>query len=218
MLRIKICGITNLSDALTASAAGADYLGFILHPKSPRYIAPEAIRTVTDGVRARLPASMRPRLVGVFVNTGTEQVIETVAACGLDLAQLHGDESPEEVVALAGRGYKALRPQTLDQALAGAEAYWRYGVPDGPRLLVDAYHPESYGGTGMQGDWAIAETLAQRYPGLLLAGGLTPASVGGAVAAVRPWGVDVSSGVEVKPGKKDHAKIRTFVEAALAVI
>ena len=158
--------------------------------------------------------------VGVFVNESSTAVAQILDFCGLDLAQLHGEEPPEMVTGeLHGRSYKALRPCSLDEALDLASRYAPAPPLEGetccPALLVDAYHPHLRGGTGETGDWSLAAALAGRYP-LLLAGGLCPANVAEAVRAVRPWGVDVSSGVESAPGQKDHTSVRAFVAAAKA--
>jgi phosphoribosylanthranilate isomerase len=252
-VRVKICGLTNLADAQAALAAGADMLGFIFFPKSPRYITPERAREIIQALKfdrrrptadqgqypAATPAlapersagaSVSGRLsavgtVGVFVDESSAAVAQILDFCGLDLAQLHGEEPPEMITDdLHGRAYKALRPRSLDEAYELASRYVPTSslrLPPGsegcqPALLVDAYHPHLRGGTGETGDWSLAAALTGRYP-LLLAGGLCPANVAEAVRAVRPWGVDVSSGVESAPGQKDHAAMRTFVAAAKAV-
>ena len=132
---------------------------------------------------------------------------------GLDLAQLHGGEPPVVLERLQGRAFKALRSTSLAEAEADAEWYADLGPSAGPDLLLDAYHPQAYGGTGQRADWDTAAALARRYR-LLLAGGLTPANVAEAIARVQPWGVDVSSGVETEPGRKDHAAVRAFIAAA----
>lgn len=218
MTKIKICGITNPQDALLAAAAGADYLGFILYARSPRFVAVAAIRQIADALRGACGATGRPQLVGVFVNAAPAAVAGALADGGLDYAQLHGDEAEAEVAAQSGRAFKALRPADAADALAGAERYWPLSDGGGPRLLVDALAPgDAYGGTGHLADWEAAAAVAQLYPGLLLAGGLTPANVGQAVATVRPWGVDVSSGVEQAPGRKDAAKVRGLIAAVRAV-
>jgi len=208
---VKICGITHLEDARCAASAGADFLGFILYPKSPRYIAPEAAGEIVQAIRAEFGAA--PRCVGVFVDEPVDAVRAAIETVHLDLAQLHGAETPDVVAALAPRAFKALRPQTLAEA---QKAFASYGPPSAPStapaLLVDAYHPQQMGGTGQVADLEIARWLAERCR-LLLAGGLTPDNVADAIAQVRPWGVDVASGVEVSKGKKDHAKVREFIEA-----
>jgi phosphoribosylanthranilate isomerase len=215
-MKIKICGITNLEDALAAVQAGADYLGFIFHPKSPRYVSVAQAQAIVGGVR-RQYRDKRPKGVGVFVNASPAQVRYTLYTAGLHFAQLHGDEGPEAVAAQRGRAYKAVRPASRAEALEAAVQYAGLGPAPGPSLLLDAYHPTEYGGTGVRADWTAAAEVARRVPRLLLAGGLTPDNVAAAVGAVRPWGVDVSSGVEAAPGRKDHAKLRAFIRAALAV-
>jgi phosphoribosylanthranilate isomerase len=229
MTYVKICGITNLEDAEVALRAGADLLGFILYPKSPRYVEPAQVQEILRALRMKLedwrpaPSSMPnlqasiftpPRFVGVFVNEPAARIKEIMAATGLDYAQLHGDESTAMMAALDGVAYKALRPADHDQAVAEAGAYAGLGPAAGPRWLIDAYDPAAYGGTGKRADWTTAAQLARQYPGLLLAGGLTPDNVAAAVAAVQPWGVDVASGVEAEPGRKDHGKVEAFVRKA----
>ena len=131
----------------------------------------------------------------------------------MDLAQLHGDEEPADFAPLTGRIFKALRPTGLDGALAAVETWAPLAAAHGPQLLIDAYHARVYGGTGQKADWTVAAQVAGRYPRTLLAGGLTAENVADAVRAVRPWGVDVASGVETAPGRKDHDKVRAFVIA-----
>jgi phosphoribosylanthranilate isomerase len=207
--RVKICGLTNLADAQSAVDAGADFLGFILYPKSPRYVAPATVAQIIQTLQ--LPTRL-PQTVGVFVNTPVAEIIHLLETTGLDLAQLHGDESEADLAQLAGRGYKAVRP--ADAACAPAALpFTAYPNATTPHLLIDAYHPTLYGGTGHLGDWAVAEALRQTVPRLVLAGGLTPENVPYAIAAVQPWGVDVAGGVEVAPGRKDHVKVRDFVTA-----
>jgi phosphoribosylanthranilate isomerase len=217
MLKIKICGITSLDDGMAAALVGANYLGFIFHPKSPRYVTAGQAQAIAAGVRRQLRAKA-PKFVGVFVNTPPEQVRYVLYTAGLHYAQLHGDEGPEQLVAQRGRAFKAFRPASPAAALDGAVAFGGLGPEAGPQLLIDAYHPTEYGGTGARADWGLAAAVAARVPRLLLAGGLTPDNVSAAVEAVSPWGVDVSSGVEAAPGRKDHTKLREFVRAALAVV
>ena len=220
-MHLKICGITNLDDARVAVAAGADLLGFILYAKSPRYVAPATVKEIVAALRVATGAPFSnlqspispPRFVGVFVNTPLDQVRQTLANTYLDYAQLHGDEPPEMVAALAGRAYKAIRPTTPEDALRLAELYAPLGVETGPHLLIDAFDPTAYGGTGQRADWRAAAEVARLVPGLLLAGGLTPANVTAAIDMVRPWGVDVSSGVEIAPGRKDAREIGAFARA-----
>jgi phosphoribosylanthranilate isomerase len=227
---IKICGLTNLADARVAVEAGADLLGFIFYPKSPRYITPSAAAMIVralrtdqvtgwqgDKVKPSITQSPNdliasaPRFVGVFVNASVAEIEAVVAQVGLDFAQLHGNESEEWFVPLQGRAFKALRPADAATAQSQADHFAPLGCAAGPALMIDAYDPNAYGGTGKQTDWHVAATLARQYPRLLLAGGLTPDNVAAAIDHVRPWGVDVSSGVEAEPGRKDHHKVREFV-------
>jgi phosphoribosylanthranilate isomerase len=214
-IRVKICGLTNVEDALVAIEAGADLLGFILYPKSPRYVEPERLGEMLQEIRQSASVTRPlPRLVGVFVNEPVERVAQILEQTGLDYAQLHGAESPALLRQLPGRAFKALRPTNPEEALQAAQAFAALGPAEGPALMIDAFDPAAYGGTGKQADWQAAATVARQTPGLLLAGGLAPDSVAAAIRTVQPWGVDVSSGVEAAPGRKDHAKMRAFVAAA----
>lgn len=216
MTRVKICGITNLDDALAAIEAGADLLGFVFYPPSPRYVEPSVVARITGELITHY-APLATQLVGVFVDEPVARVREIMARCHLDLAQLHGSEPPVEVRMLQPFAYKAIRPRQRGDAEAAVATY----APvmqisdDRPAFIVDAHHPWRLGGTGQTTDWIAAKVLAWRYP-VLLAGGLTPENVAAAIELVEPWGVDVSSGVEAEPGRKDHQKIRVFVEAARA--
>jgi phosphoribosylanthranilate isomerase len=216
MTKIKICGITNLEDALFATEAGADYLGFIFYPPSKRAIAPQACAPITAALRGHVDC---PLLIGVFVNETAVHINQILSDCRLDLAQLSGDEVPSLVAdtnsPLYGRSYKALQPPSL--TIAETEAEW-YVPPerasDHPALLIDTYHPSLRGGTGETGDWAMSAQLARSIPGLMLAGGLDATNVAAAVRQVRPFAVDVASGVERAPGIKDHAAVRQFIHNA----
>jgi phosphoribosylanthranilate isomerase len=211
MTRVKICGITTLEDAFIAVEAGADMLGFNFYAPSPRYLTPAACRAITDDLRAQLGASC-PLLIGVFVNEPAAGEIVTQA--GLDYAQLHGDESPEALAALAGRAFKAIRPRTVEEVAAQAAVFLPH-APVGdhtPALLVDAYHKDQYGGTGERTSLRIAQAACKATPRLLLAGGLMPDNVAELVRAFRPWGVDVASGVEgATKGRKDSAAVQAFM-------
>ena len=216
MTRIKICGITNLDDARCAARAGADMLGFIFYRKSPRYVTAHKSASIAAAIRDEF-GRHAPRFVGVFVDEPVEQVRATVEAARLDLAQLHGGESPAAVRALYPRAFKAIRPRTEDEARSALAAYTGTAADDDttPGLLVDAYHPQHPGGPGLAADQDVARWLAHRVC-LLLAGGLSPETVVPAIERVRPWGVDVSSGVERQKGVKDHARVRAFIEAVRA--
>jgi len=200
MTKIKICGIRTLNDALAAVDAGADMLGFNFYKKSPRYVDVGMCRSITSVLRTRTHA----RFVGVFVNASAAEIRATMETCGLQLAQLHGDETAEMFAQLAPKAFKAFRgiPENVDG----------YERQDAPALLVDAAVKGVYGGSGEKADWSAAAKLAKQYP-LLLAGGLTPENVAEAVRQVKPWGVDVASGVESRPGSKDAAKMKAFVQA-----
>jgi phosphoribosylanthranilate isomerase len=211
-MHIKICGLTNLDDTLAAVDAGADYLGFNFYSQSPRCVTPDACARLQSAlVRRDLPV----KTVGIFVNHTPAEVAALLDDCGLDLAQLHGDERPEHLTLLWGRAFKAVRQINGLDAADDLDALTRFS-PGQPAFLVDAHSPNVYGGTGQTADWSAASRLAARYP-IFLAGGLTPANVGAAIDQVRPWGVDVASGVEASHGKKDHDKMRAFVKAIHAV-
>jgi phosphoribosylanthranilate isomerase len=203
----KICGITNIEDALVAVTAGADALGFILYRKSPRYLDPMMVQQIV----AQLPPFVVP--VGVFVNEEIKIVRDLMDTCGLALAQLHGDETATYCRELSRPVLKALRLKDRSTFLALAEFQGRAGVRG---FVLDACTDQAYGGTGQVVDWALAREAAQAAT-VVLAGGLTPENVGQALRAVQPYGVDVSSGVEVAPGKKDHEKVRAFLCAVRVV-
>lgn len=203
-MKVKICGITNAEDAEAAVRAGADALGFMMYRKSPRFIEPAAARRII----ASLPPFVLP--VGVFVNEEAKAVRDLMDECGFALAQLHGDESSAYCQDLGRPALKALRLKDRGTLLALAEFHGRANVRG---FLVDAYSDHAYGGTGRIADWTLAAEAARTVP-IILAGGLTPENVAEAVKAVRPYGVDVSSGVEERPGKKDPAKLAAFIAAA----
>jgi len=206
-LKIKICGITNAEDAQAAVEAGADALGFVLYGKSPRFVEPGIVRRIV----AALPLFVLP--VGVFVNEDVKVVRDLMDECGLALAQLHGDESASYCESLARPVLKALRLHNRGSLLAIGEYTGRAQVRG---FVVDTVSEDAYGGTGLAADWSLAAEVAKAMP-VLLAGGLTPENVQEAIRAVRPYGVDVSSGVEASPGKKDPAKIQAFIRAAKLV-
>jgi phosphoribosylanthranilate isomerase len=198
MTKIKICGIKTVDDAMAAMGAGADLIGFNFYPKSVRYIDVGICRDIMFVMRRY----GHVQYVGVFVNAPVEQIVATMDTCGLALAQLHGDETPEMLNALEGKAFKAFRGD-LDERMI---------VKQSPAFLIDAAVKGTYGGSGVKADWSSAAELAKKYP-LLLAGGLTAENVADAVRQVKPWGVDVASGVESEPGKKDAAKMQAFVQA-----
>jgi phosphoribosylanthranilate isomerase len=209
LVQVKICGITNLEDALAAMEAGADLAGFVFYPPSPRHVTPERAGEIIAALRRSETGTVREaplRTVGVFVDEELARVWEAIENCDLDYAQLHGGEPPEYVAALGERAIKALRVRSA----ADVE---RLGAYRAAAYLLDAYHPTKPGGTGQAWDWGLA-MAAKRYGPVILAGGLTHHNVAEAVRRVQPYGVDVSSGVESAPGRKDAAKVQRFVAAA----
>ena len=198
--RVKICGITNLEDAHHAAACGADALGFVFYPGSPRCVSPDTARRIV----ADLPPLVTT--VGLFVNAPPDRIREMVAFCGLSTVQLHGDEEPDQCSYPPCRVIKALRlKETMTE-----DVFASYQVS---ALLLDAYVPNQFGGTGQRCDWAQAATFAAQHR-VILAGGLNPENVAEAVRLVQPYGVDVSSGVETKPGQKDPEKVDQFIRMA----
>ncbi|MBE0595687.1 MAG: phosphoribosylanthranilate isomerase [Desulfuromonadales bacterium] len=199
MVRVKICGITNIEDARQAAVSGADAIGVVFFAQSPRCVTPEQARRIVLALPPLVAA------VGLFVNEAPESIREIASFCGLTALQLHGDEQPQECQLPPWRVIKALRVRD-SSSLAGLDA-WPVSA-----LLLDAWAEGSYGGTGKTFDWSLATTASGRP--IILAGGLTPENVAEAVRVVRPWAVDVSSGVEAAPGRKDPAKVAAFIRAA----
>ncbi len=201
MVRIKICGITNLEDALLAAELGANALGFIFYAKSPRSVAPEAAREIIQ----QLPPFVVS--VGVFVDAEAAAVQDLAARVGLDWVQLHGAETPEYCRSLGRRVLKGVRIKD-EASLQDLQAY-RGAVQ---AFLLDTYKKGQTGGTGETFDWHLAKA-AQPYGPIVLAGGLTPANVARAIKMAQPQAVDVASGVEAAPGRKDPEKLRAFFKA-----
>jgi len=204
MVRVKICGVTNARDARLAARLGADAIGFNLYRGSPRFVKPARIKAIV----AALPPFVTT--VGVFVNESPDTVTEICRACDLDAAQLHGDESPATVDAVRGvRRIKAIR-------VAGPRNVAQCGRYQVEAFLLDAYVPDQHGGTGCTFNWELVRDAAQYGP-VILAGGLTPENVSDAIRIAAPYAVDVASGVESEPGKKDKERMTTFIRAARAV-
>jgi len=205
MVKVKICGITNLGDAATAARLGADMLGFNFCEKSPRFITPNAARGIIREVKA---STMN---IGVFVDASEDTVVKIAETTGLSGIQLHGNESPDLVSKLKARTnlfvVKALRvgPDFLPETAAEFET---------DAILLDAYSPSVYGGTGEMFDWEVAKTVKYRTKRLFLAGGLKPGNVADAVSLLRPFAVDVASGVESSLGIKDPERIELFIRIA----
>jgi phosphoribosylanthranilate isomerase len=196
---VKICGITSIEDGRAAADAGADAVGFVFWPKSPRAVDAATARRIGEA----LPSSLVR--VGVFVDAGRDTLLTTADEARLDVLQLHGSEEPESIAGLSRPSWKALR---VDAGFA-AERVFRYaGLASG--IILDAAGVAP-GGTGRTFDWSAAVEARPHVPFLILAGGLDPDNVASAVGLVHPDGVDVSSGVESAPGRKDHAKVREFV-------
>jgi phosphoribosylanthranilate isomerase len=203
MVRVKICGITNAADALAAIDAGANLLGFNFYEKSPRFI------TEAEAAKIRPQLPKKVEAVGIFVNHPPEEVAERCQSLKLNAAQLHGDETPEIVAEIARvlPVIKAFRVEP-DFQVETLEEY-----PDAFAFLFDAGHTGQYGGTGHSTDWDVAQRAAIGHR-IILAGGLKVENVAAAVRIVRPYAVDVASGIESKPGKKDHRLLREFIQEA----
>ena len=201
---VKICGITNLDDALVAVRAGAEALGFVFHRDSPRYVESEMVRQII----LQLPPLVLT--VGVFVNAEQKVVRDLMDRCGLALAQLHGDETAIYCETLGRPTLKAIRLRSRSDFLAISELFGRAQVRG---ILVDGFSEQAHGGTGSLADWELAAEAAKVGP-VLLAGGLTTENINEAIRKVRPYGVDVSSGVESSPGKKNAAKVQAFISSA----
>lgn len=203
-VKVKICGITNASDALAAAEAGADALGFMFYDKSPRHVS---VRQAAEIIHGLPPFVMK---VGVFVDAPEDLVMRAIGDCGLNLLQFHGDESPEYCAQFALMSMKAFRMRDSESLKLLSE----YATD---AWLLDGFVADKLGGTGEQFNWDLAIEAKKAGRLIFLAGGLTPENVAEAVRKVQPYGVDVSSGVEAEPGRKDHAKVREFIRAAKGV-
>jgi phosphoribosylanthranilate isomerase len=198
IVKVKICGLTNYEDAFAAMEMGADILGFNFYPESPRYIAAEKAAEIID----KLPAFID--IAGVFVDATLEQIHKTISACRLNWVQLHGNESPQFcnlLLSLDVKTMKAIRVKD-NSDIKRAEEYFTDAI------LLDAYDPLKYGGTGLTFDWNVIGHIGKR---IFLAGGINPGNV---VAAVElgVYGIDVCSGIEASPGKKDHKKMKMLFD------
>ena len=197
MIKIKICGITNLDDALYATECGADALGFNFYKKSLRYIEPQKAAEII----AQLPPLIMP--VGIFVNEHEDRIREIQQMACIPTVQFHGDESPEFCQRFGGRVIKAF--QVKNKESLKTMAHYRVGA-----FLLDSYRHGIRGGTGTTFDWHLA-VVAKTFGRIILAGGLTPENVAEAVKLVQPYGVDVAGGVEKEKGIKDYAKLKKFI-------
>lgn len=200
MTKIKICGLTREEDALFCANGGADFLGFIFVPSTPRYIEPERAAAIAAAVRN---SGKNPKFAGVFRDASNEYILEIASLIGLDLIQLHGSETDEDVHNLAMPVIKTLRVgDTLPDTHGASHAAW---------LLFDTYDERRAGGTGRRFDWSLL-ALYERSKPFFLSGGLTPDNVVAAITLVRPDAIDIASGVESSPGVKDHAKLARLFE------
>lgn len=202
-VQVKICGLTNAAEAQAAAAAGADLIGFMFYERSPRHVSLDRAAEIAGQLA---PSVVR---VGVFVNPSRELVAEAIARCGLNLLQFHGEESPEFCTQFGLMTMKAFRVRDRE-SLKALPAY------STDAWLLDAFTPGQLGGTGERFNWDLAAEAGRLGRPIFLAGGLTPENVAEAVRRARPFGVDVSSGVESAPGRKDPAKVRAFIAAAKA--
>jgi phosphoribosylanthranilate isomerase len=202
-VKVKICGITCAADAQAAEQAGADMIGLMFYEQSPRHLTLESAVAIARSVS---PFVLK---VGVFVNPDEADVMEAIRACGLNLLQFHGDEPPEFCTHFGVMSVKAFR-------IRDAESLKPLANYPTDAWLLDAYSKAGLGGTGAQFNWELALEAKKLGKPIFLAGGLTPENVAVAVARVNPFAVDVSSGVESAPGKKDHAKVQAFIAAAKA--
>jgi phosphoribosylanthranilate isomerase len=210
MTFVKVCGITNVDDALCAVEAGADLLGYILYPPSPRSVGVEAAKEIVAEVKRH---ASHVTCVGVFVKETPAHMLRVLDQVGLDAAQLHGND-PADLLAMRGGAYLAVKDWKPEQEDL-RQLQFKIQNPKSkiPDLLLDANHPTLWGGSGERADESLAAQIAQQQR-LLLAGGLTPDNVADAIRVVRPWGVDVASGTEASAGKKDPAKVRAFIAEA----
>lgn len=202
-VKVKICGITNLDDALAAIDCGADALGFVFFKGSPRYISHEKAGAIIK----KLPSFTTT--VGVFVNEKVEEVEKMIILTGIDIVQLHGNEPPE-ICNISRRIIKAIRVKSLESL--DPLKHYKNKVS---AFLLDTFTPDIFGGTGQIFNWDVAVD-AKQFGRIILAGGLRPDNIAEAVRRVRPYGVDVSSGIELEKGEKDHKKMGLFIERAKA--
>ena len=208
MIKIKICGITNLDDARVAIEAGAEMLGFNFYRPSPRFIEPTEARKIIDSLKRETKFVA----FGIFVDEPLESVIETVRVSGVDAVQLHGDET----VAYCAELRSALNDITIIKALRVSDSFQPETATSYPvdAIMLDAFHDNLRGGTGKVIDWTIAENTRKLVPQFFLSGGLSPENVAEAVARVQPYAVDACSRLELSPGRKDPSRVKAFVRAA----
>ena len=204
MAKVKICGLTNFEDAAAAERLGADYLGFVFFSESVRAVTAEGVKPITAGLEGKA------RKVGLFYNQGLDFALKTAASCGLDAVQLHGEESQEMVKAFKNAGFTVIKSFKVGEGFE-ADVTERYGQAD--YYLFDTFKKGLPGGTGIAFDWGLIRGARFQRP-FFLAGGLKPSTVKGAVSALNPYAVDVASGVEERPGKKNVKLMKEFIDAA----
>jgi phosphoribosylanthranilate isomerase len=207
MVLVKVCGITNLDDALAAADGGADALGFNFYSRSQRYIAPEAAQAIIDRL---LPDYPKLLTVGVFVNESLDAIKKIAALTGVSALQLHGNETPEYC--------KALKTYYLIKVFSAGNKFAPQTVLDYDvwAIMLDPFYNEAFVGKGKLSDWAVARETRELFPKLFLAGGLSPENVAAAINEVNPYAVDACSRLESAPGRKDHTRLRAFVAAVRA--
>lgn len=205
MTLVKICGLTEIHDALDAVELGADYLGFNFYPDSPRFLPYEKAEEIFQEIPTNIPK------VGVFVNEDIPKVLDIAIELGLDMLQFHGDESPDSLNGLGRPWFKAFRLRSSGDVaeIPKYQCDW---------ILVDAYSDKAYGGTGLTAHWDLVHEAEKFGKKIILAGGLTPDNVAVAIAAVKPFMVDVASGVESAPGVKDRHKMEVFISKAKSAL
>lgn len=203
MTLVKICGLTNLNDTLDAVELGADYLGFNFYPDSPRFLTYEKAIEIFQEIPSNIPK------VGVFVNEDVQDALDLAIELELDMLQFHGDESPQSLNEIGRPWYKAFRLKEEGDLIEIPKYQCDW-------ILVDAYSEKAYGGTGLTAHWDLVHAAEKFGKKIILAGGLNPENVGVAIATVKPFMVDVASGVEEAPGIKDRHKMEVFISRAKA--
>jgi phosphoribosylanthranilate isomerase len=210
-MKIKICGLKTIEDSMAVCRAGADMLGFNFYRLSPRYIELTVCREIINRIKQEFPNAIH---VGVFVNQSVDEIKEIVEITRIDAVQLSGNETIETLQHVGEIAFKALRVSTFDEVEEIIDLLPKRSLS--PAFLIDSYDEETYGGTGKTGNWALAAKVAKNHR-ILLAGGLNPENIEEAIRKVRPWGVDVASGVERECGVKDPEKIIKFIQKARIV-
>lgn len=219
MTKIKICGIRTYDNALMVAQAGADMIGLNFYPETPRYLMPQDAKVIVQKLRDKL-GDDSPLIIGLFVNASSDEIFAMRDEVKFDFAQLSGDESASLLQDLNGVGFKSIRPETRKMALDDVQRF-EANFPTNehvPSLILDAFNPNLYGGTGETASVEVALDVQRQVPRMMLAGGLNPDNVAERIQMIQPWGVDVASGVEDgTPGIKDEAKVKVLIEAVKKV-